>query len=658
MFIPIIIAVSLIVFVLMDLAPGDRFSAKDFEGMTPYEIAAFRAESGLDDPLLIRYGRYMFRLLQGDLGVSDLSGLKVFDTFMERLPATLALAGLSMVIAVVISIPLGIFAARRSGKIADNVTTAVSMVGMATPTFWMGILLILLFSSHLGWLPSGGFRNGFASLILPAVATSSNLLAASTRQTRSSMLEVLNADYLRTARAKGVPEKVVIRKHALGNALIPIVTTIGMSLAIAISGTAVTETVFAFPGVGRLIVQAVSGRDLTTITGVTILTTVLFVIVVLLVDIAYTIVDPRIKSQLTSGGKKERRTSKKFYIKRQVVPLSPEAKAAYAAKYPVVEPVVDESDAEPVVSHSFDKVVDVDESDLLTKKYKKEKPIVAVMKHLIRNPGAVAGMIILGATIIIFIISLFINFDAVSIGNVQDRFTPPGRNFWFGTDNMGRDLFTRVIYATRFSLPIGVFATGFGAIIGVAFGALAAYFGKAFDEVSMRIADTISAIPGILLGMVIVTVLGRSLTNLMIAIGVGTIPGFMRIARASILQVKGNEFVEAGRAMGLSSGRIIFSHVLPNGMAPIIIAITNSMGMSILASAGLSFLGLGIPVPNPEWGSLVSEGRNFITNAPWLTIFPGLFIVITVMGFAILGDGLRDAMDPKLKNNRLKAKKH
>ena len=670
MFIPIIIAVSLIVFILLDIAPGDRLSGMALEGLNQEEIQQLRASLGIDDPLLVRYGRYMFGLLQGNLGKSELSGLDVFTTFMERLPNTLALAGLSIGIAVVVSIPLGVFAARHSGRIADNITTAATMFGMATPTFWMGIIFILLFSSYLKWLPSGGYNHGFLSLILPALATSSNLLASSTRQTRSSMLEVLNADYLRTARAKGVPEGTVIRKHALRNALVPIVTTVGMSIAFAVSGTAVTETVFAFPGTGRLMVQAVNGRDLTTILGTTIMTTFVFTIVVLLVDVAYTLVDPRIKASFANRGWLKnfgrRKSSSNAVPKRQIIPLSPEKRQL--AEDRRVQQIPEKSitdnnrtSAEAAVKQRIvsDKTTDTDVVDrvITTKKYKKEKQIFAVLRHLSRNPGAVAGVTMLAIMVIFFIVSFFMDFSLVSKGIVRDRFLPPSSTYPFGTDNMGRNAFLRVIYATRFSLPIGIFSTSFGAVIGITFGSLAAYYGGIFDTVAMRIADTITAIPSLLLSMVIVTVLGRSLPNLMIAIGFGTIPGFMRMSRASILTVKGNEYVEAGRAMGLSTVRIIFGHVLPNGMAPLIISVTNSMGMSILMSAGLSFLGLGVPVPNPEWGSLVSDGRNFITNAPWLTIFPGIFIIITVMGFCMLGDGLRDALDPKLKNVRLRARK-
>jgi len=215
---------------------------------------------------------------------------------------------------------------------------------------------------------------------------------------------------------------------------------------------------------------------------------------------------------------------------------------------------------------------------------------------------------------------------------------------------MGRNLFARVIYATRFSLPIGVGATLLATVFGVLLGSISAYYdGTATDEVVMRFSDTLASIPGILLGMVIITTLGRSVPNLIIAIGVSAIPVFIRITRASVLTLKGNEFVEAAKAVGLSNFRILFSQVLPNGLAPIIITFTGSLGMAILVSAGLSFLGFGVPIPNPEWGSLVAAGRDNVVTAWWLALFPGLFIMIVVMGFNLLGDGLRDAFDPKLK---------
>ena len=664
------------VFALMDLAPGDQMSGWDLEGWTVEEIQAMRDYLGLDDPLLVRYGRYMIRLVQGDLGVGDFSGISVWYNFITRLPATLALAGATVLIGVSIAIPMGIFAAKRAGKLVDAGITAFAMVGMSMPGFWQGILMMLLFAYVLGWLPAGGFNDGVLSLILPATVAASTLLATCVRQTRSSMLEVLKADFLRTARAKGVPEGVVINKHALGNSLIPIVTTVGVTVALVVAGTAVIEQVFAWPGVGRWIVESVGARDVTSTTGAVILTTVMYVVILLLVDLAYAFIDPRIRAQYTKGGRKKKQaasmvagTAAQPQIQSVATALQSsvndniaapaENKAGKAETAPQAAKRAKE-DEKPFVSFATrtsddfalikpaESVASSGKSAI--REHKKRSRTKEIFHHLVRNPSALAGIIIIAVIFALFIASQFISWSAVTGPNIQYIFSPPSLRFPFGTDFMGRCLFTRVIYATRFSLPIGVGATVVATVFGVFFGSIAAYYeGSAADEIIMRLSDSLASIPGILLGMVIITTLGQSMTNLIIAIGVAAIPFFIRMARASVLTIKGNEYVEAARAIGLSQFRILYTQVLPNGLAPIIVSFTGSLGMAILISAGLSFLGFGVPLPNPEWGSLVAEGRGVIRLAPWITTFPGLFIMLTVMGFNLLGDGLRDAFDPKLK---------
>ena len=304
--IPIILAVSFIVYALLDLAPGTIVDTINKDDMTPEDVQRLIQQYNLDKPMIYRYGLYMYHLFQGDLGVSDVSKISVWDTYIGRLPNTLLLTAASLLIGVACAIPMGIFAAKRSGRIADNAVTTFSLIGISMPTFWVGLLLILLFSLVLGWLPAGGNRAGIRSLILPAVCSGLGLMASATRQTRSSMLEVLNADYLRTARAKGVSEKMVIRRHALGNAWIPILTTLGGSLAFSIAGSAIVESVFAWPGVGRMVVEAVNARDVTTTLGCTIMTTFLYVLVQLLVDLMYALVDPRIRSSFSNAGRKRR----------------------------------------------------------------------------------------------------------------------------------------------------------------------------------------------------------------------------------------------------------------------------------------------------------------------------------------------------------------
>jgi peptide/nickel transport system permease protein len=250
----------------------------------------------------------MVHLVQGDLGVSDLTNMSVFKTYLSRLPATLELSLASLVIGSAIAIPLGIRAARRAGTFGDSMTTVFTLVGMSMPSFWLGLLLLMLFSMKLRWLPAGG-NHGIVSFILPAVCSGLMLMAGTARQTRSSMLEVLHADYLRTARAKGVPEKDVIRKHALGNAWIPILTSVGVSLSNSLAGSAIIESVFAWPGVGRLTVEAVTSRDVKLTCGSVIMTTILYVLILLLVDLAYAFVDPRIKAQYSNINKQRRRAA-------------------------------------------------------------------------------------------------------------------------------------------------------------------------------------------------------------------------------------------------------------------------------------------------------------------------------------------------------------
>ena len=303
--IPVIIGVSLFIFVSMDLATGDVTDSLGGEDMTEEQLHALRERLGLNDPLLVRYGRYMWGLLQGDLGTSALTGKPVMEMYRQKLPATMKLATATTIVAVALSIPLGIFAAKRHGTLADNIAMIGGLLGLSIPNFWLGLMLIIVFSLYLGWLPSQG-DNGILSLILPAITVGTGHMATITRTTRSSMLDVIRSDYLRTARAKGVPEKQVINKHALRNALIPIITVVGAQYAASLGGATLTENVFSWPGLGRLLIDSLNSRDTQVVTGVVIMKTILISVILLLVDLLYAFVDPRIKSQYSRGGKKKR----------------------------------------------------------------------------------------------------------------------------------------------------------------------------------------------------------------------------------------------------------------------------------------------------------------------------------------------------------------
>ena len=304
--IPVIIGVSFLVFFIMDMAPGDAVDVLAPEGATAEDLEAIRHDRGLDKPVVVRYIDYMAGMLHGDLGVSYISKTDVFQTYVEKLPATIKLSFASILISVILSVPLGIYSATRQGTIQDNISMAFAMIGLAMPHFWLGLLLIIVFSLKLQWFPSGGDQT-LSSIVLPAITIGTGLMATLTRTTRSSMLDVLKQEYLRTARAKGIPEKVVVMSHALRNALIPIITIIGTQLAGVLGGSVLTETVFAWPGVGRLIVDSLNMRDTPLVTGSIIMTTILLSFVLLLVDLLYAAVDPRIKAQYTTSkrGKKK-----------------------------------------------------------------------------------------------------------------------------------------------------------------------------------------------------------------------------------------------------------------------------------------------------------------------------------------------------------------
>ena len=302
MLIPVIIGVSFLIYFIMDLAPGDVISQLAPDNATTEQIEMLRHQYGYDRSVFYRYMMYMAGLVKGDLGTSYLTGKPVWEMFIQRLPATLALSLGAIIVSMIISIPLGVFSAIHNGSLGDNAAMVVALLGLSMPNFWLGLLLIIAFSLQLGLFPSGGM-DGIRSVILPAITIGTGYTAIMTRTTRSSMLDVIRQDYLRTARAKGVPEKVVIRKHALKNALIPIITVIGTQMAACIGGSVLTETVFAWPGVGRLIIDSVNQRDVPAVTGSIIMTTILISILLLVIDLLYACVDPRIKAQYSKMGK-------------------------------------------------------------------------------------------------------------------------------------------------------------------------------------------------------------------------------------------------------------------------------------------------------------------------------------------------------------------
>lgn len=294
--VPVLFGVSLLVFVLTAVALGDPVRAMMGQRGNPEIIGQIRQEYALDQPLWVQYTRWMGRLIQGNLGRSYHQQRAVSEVISERFPATLRLALAATVIAVVLGLGAGLLAALRPGGGLDRVVMSAAVLGISTPVFWLGLMLSLLFSVWLGWFPVSGYGDGSLShLVLPAFTLGTLHTGTIARMTRSSLLEVIRQEYIQTARAKGLGEPVVIIKHGLRNALIPVVTVIGIGLADLLVGAPLTETVFAWPGLGRMLVAAVGQRDLPVVMGAVLIFAVVYVVGNLLVDLAYLLIDPRIR---------------------------------------------------------------------------------------------------------------------------------------------------------------------------------------------------------------------------------------------------------------------------------------------------------------------------------------------------------------------------
>jgi len=299
MVVPVVIGVTVVVFTLIRLAPGDPVQAMLGENPDPQVAVLLRRDLGLDQPLPVQYGIWLARTLRGDLGRSLFTREYVTTLIFDRAPTTISLAGLSMLVAIGIGVPAGVLAATRKDSWSDNLSRLLAMLGVSMPVFWLGLILIIVFALNLRLLPAGGSldQNGPSALVLPAVALGASFAALIMRLTRSAMLEVLVQDYVRTARAKGLHEYTVNYRHALKAALIPVITVIGFQTGTLLGGAVLTETIFALPGLGRLLTSSINARDYPVILGSVLAVALVFVFVNLVVDVLYALLDPRIKYQ-------------------------------------------------------------------------------------------------------------------------------------------------------------------------------------------------------------------------------------------------------------------------------------------------------------------------------------------------------------------------
>ncbi|MCO5176356.1 MAG: ABC transporter permease subunit [Thermomicrobiales bacterium] len=592
--IPVVLGVSIAVFAMLHLVPGDpiQMMLGEFQ-TTPEQVEKLKAQLYLDKPLPEQYLRFVTNAAQGDLGYSIRSKRPVMDEIRDNLPSTIVLTLAGLAIAVVIGMTLGIVAAVKQNTWADLAAMIMAMLGVSMPSFWLGLLLIFGFSLKFNWFPATG-GGDFKHLVLPAVTLGLGASAIIARLTRSTMLEVLRQEYIITARAKGLRNSVVIIRHALRNAMIPTITILGLQFGQLLAGTVVIETVFGRPGIGRLIVAAILEKDFPLVQGIVLFIALAYVLINLLVDVLYAVLDPRISIGVTIHGRGEYSTSDRN-AGMQVT----------RAKRP------------------------------------------NLFARLRRSKVAVAGFVALLILVIMAVAAPIISPYEPNAVAPKDALLAPSGTHLFGTDQYGRDVFSRVVYGTRLSLMVGFISVTIAVVIGTLMGLIAGYYGRWTDTIIMRFVDIMLAFPGILLALALVSILGPSLPNLMIAVGISSVPAYARIVRSSVLSARENVYVDAARVVGATDGVIMRRHVLPNVVAPVIVLATLGTASAILWAASLSFLGLGSQPPTPEWGRMLSEGRNYLREQWWIATFPGIAIMVTVLAMNLLGDGLRDTLDPR-----------
>ena len=285
-------------------------------------------------------------------------------------------------------------------------------------------------------------------------------------------------------------------------------------------------------------------------------------------------------------------------------------------------------------------------------KYKKRSQIAMIWRRFIKNRMAMIGLILFAIMLIIAVVSpLFINYETDVIQQtISERFMSPSAEHLFGTDQFGRDIFSRVLWGARISMSVGVAVVIISLIIGSILGAVAGFFGGIADNIIMRFMDILLAIPGTMLAITIVAALGGGIQNLLLALSIEQIPKMTRIVRSSVLTLKTQDYIEAARACGTTNARIIYRHIIPNAIGPILVQASLTVARTIISVASMSFIGLGINPPEPEWGAMLSEAKNQLMNYPYLVVAPGVAIILTVTSLTLVGDGLRDALDPKMKN--------
>ena len=743
--IPVMLGVTLITFSLSNLM-GDPVAPYVTEKSTPEQIEELRKLHNLDKSLPVRYFTYINNLLHGEWGYSQTINQPVSDAIVMKFAATLELSLLAFAVAVLTALPLGIFSSVKHNRWEDHWIRLFALFGSAVPIFWFALILKYFLAFQWGdatQLPLGyrydailwdledpieqrtglllvdallagswiHFKDALMHMLLPATTLAYASMATTIRLMRGSMLDVLEQDYVRTARAKGLPEHKVVVNHAARNAMIPTVTLLGLAFGGLLNGSVLTETVWQWPGLGLWAITAMRNLDTAAILGYTLFAGMLYVLANLVVDVAYAWLDPRVElsgdvglaewviagmaillvgvtwisvdlglglgklllyalllGALAGLGWRLRRDRADFLAQLWEylwVPLLAGGTVlavvgifrGYATKMVLL-----------FVLFLLVRLA-LNWRDFVAEIPPRRAELRRMAHQLRRNPLALLGLFIALAILLVALMAPFLaplepgQRDAdrmVEHFEFNHDLQPPcywsctgergeADGYILGSTSKGYDIWYGIIWGSRTSLDVALKVVISGTFIAVVLGVISGYYGGRVDEIMMRITDVFLAIPGLILALAIVAVTNNpSIEYLMYALIIVWWPGFTRIVRAQALTIRNLPYVEAARAAGASDFRIIFRHVLPNCLTPVVIAATMDMGSIVLVLAGLGFLGFGGGPDLAEWGKLVGYGQEHLLAGDWWAFFfPGLAIALWAMAFYLLGDGLRDILDPR-----------
>ena len=663
-----LLAILLVLFILMQLMPGSPFND---EKLTADMRAALYAKYGLDQPIYIQFFRYVGNMLRGDLGVSyNISkNTPISQLIQSRLPISIQIGGMAVTLGALVGLVLGIIAALKRDTIFDTIATIISVIGVSVPSYVFALALSYTFGFKLRWFPMlFSAKDVLGSSVLPSVSLSMFTMASIARFTRSEMIEVLDSDYMLLAESKGISGPALIFRHALRNALIPIITVLAPLIVDLMTGSLVVEKIFAIPGVGSLLVTAIQSNDYNVVIGLSFIYSAMYIGIMLVVDLLYGIIDPRIRlaKGTTDMAEKAIRLggeSTAAAITQAVQELYPEHKfteAEFARKDNAAEIAVDTNFA----AQSFWK-------DVRIRFFRKKSAVLGLVMIMIilllaifgpgmnaytysgqdlsqknfapRVPGIEQFGILDGSE----------KMSTTTGTKIVNNYVEKGKDdvyYWFGSDLYGRDIWTRTWEGARVSLIIAVAAAVIDMVIGMSYGLISGYFGGKVDMLMQRFLEVANGIPRLVIVTLLLLVLQPGMITIIFALMLTEWVGMSRIARAEMLKLKDQEFVLASRTLGAGSFFIIFKEVLPNIIGPIITQVMFSIPTAIFTEAFLSFVGLGIPVPQCSLGSLISELYNSFTTHPYQIIPPIVVMSLLMLSFNLLADGLREALDPKMKS--------